>query len=137
VLAKNNFTLIGPSAVSAVEFEHPGFNLYPMEPPEGGDAEAEAAEQAPCGGKTQTLAAFLSDVVLGDGENECNEKGEDVGKKSRVVHCTLLSTAQQCWWFKNVGCGVMTVLSSEKLSCTVDTPSHRGTVTAILPNYHS
>jgi hypothetical protein len=77
VLAKNSLTLIGPSAVSAVAFEHPGFNLYPMEPPEGEEAEAAAAEQAPLGGKTQTLAAFVSDEVMGDGEDECSKEDDE------------------------------------------------------------
>lgn len=80
-MARNGLTLLGPSAVSAVAFEHLGFNLYPMEPPEGEEGEAAAAEQAPFSGKMQTLAAFVSDEVMGDGEDddddECSEEDED------------------------------------------------------------
>jgi hypothetical protein len=49
-----------------------------MEPPEGEEAEAAAAEQAPFGGKMQTLAAFVSDEVMGDGDDddECSQDDE-------------------------------------------------------------
>jgi hypothetical protein len=67
VLTAHNITLMGPKAVSAVMFEHPGFVLCPIEDPSGGSSGSNGGcSGSSVPGKLQTLGAFVSAELMGD-----------------------------------------------------------------------
>lgn len=83
MLARHNLSLIGARAVSAVQFEHPGFVLCPIEDPSGSN-DAAAGSNGGCAdssggcdgsngpGRLQTLGAFVSAELLGDDSSSCS-----------------------------------------------------------------
>lgn len=86
VLEAHRLSLVGPEAVSAVIFEHPGFVLCPVEDPSGGSNgsnEDGSGSNGGCSGsngsnapsKPQTLGAFVSAELMGDDSSSCSSEG--------------------------------------------------------------
>lgn len=91
MLAEHNLTLVGPGAVSAVRFDHPGFVLCPIEDPaasqgQGAEPQQQQATNTAAGGsgvdsssgggaegRLQTLGAFVSAELLGSDSDEDDE----------------------------------------------------------------
>jgi hypothetical protein len=103
VLARSNIHLVGPLAVSAVQFEHPGFMLCPIEDPsaaddtdssddcsgssgsDGGCIGSSGSDGGRSGSKLQTLGAFVSTELLDDGSSSCcggSESGSEGGSET-------------------------------------------------------
>lgn len=95
VLARSNIHLVGPQAVSAVQFEHPGLMLCPIEDPsaaddtdsnddcsgsDGGCIGSTCSDGGRSGSKLQTLGVFVSTELLDEGSSSCcgeSESGSD------------------------------------------------------------
>jgi hypothetical protein len=90
VLARSNIHLVGPQAVSAVQFEHPGFMLCPIEDPseaaDGSNGSSGSSGSSGSNGgcrssKLQTLGAFVCTDLLDDGSSCCSGES-DSGSES-------------------------------------------------------
>jgi hypothetical protein len=88
VLTQHNLTLTGPTAVSAVRFDHPGFVLCPIEDPSASSSSSDAAAAVAAGGSSggsrepppprlQTLAAFVSAELMEDGSSSSSCSDSD------------------------------------------------------------
>lgn len=89
VLAQNKLTLLGLQAVSAVQFEHPGFVLCPIEDPSVGSDGSSGGCSGSNGGcsgsnaapRLQTLGAFVSVELMEDSDRSSCRSEEEAPKQ--------------------------------------------------------